>query len=55
MAGESKEGAVDPRPIRSSDAEIDRYRAERQRSKAVTGSPADKVARPATGRGYETK
>lgn len=55
MADESKEGAVDPRPARSSDAEVERYRAERQRPKTVTRPPADKMARPATGRGYETK
>ncbi|GJE14016.1 hypothetical protein [Methylobacterium longum] len=55
MIGESKEGAVDPRQLRSSDVEVDRYRAERQRPKTVTRPPTDKMARPAAGRGYETK
>lgn len=55
MAGDQKEGAEAPRQPRSSDAEVERYRADRQRPKTVTRPPADKMARPATGRGYDTK
>lgn len=55
MADEHKDGAETPRPIRSSDAEVDRYRAERQRPKAMTRPGADKMARPGTLRVYETK
>ncbi|MBP1179980.1 hypothetical protein [Methylobacterium sp. PvR107] len=55
MAGDHKDGAETPRQTRSSDAEIERYRADRQRPKTLTRPPADKMARPATGRGYETK
>jgi len=55
MADEHKDGAETPRQTRSSDAELDRYRADRQRPKAVTRPGADKMARPGTVRGYETK
>ncbi|MHB2205057.1 hypothetical protein [Methylobacterium sp. CM6257] len=55
MAGDRKDGAETPRQTGSSDAEITRYRAERQRPKTITRPPADKMARPGAARGYETK
>ena len=55
MTDNRKDGAVDPRQTCSSEAEINRYRADRQRPKAIARPLADKMARPAAARGYETK
>jgi hypothetical protein len=55
MADDHKDGADAPRPTRSSDAEVARYRADRQRPKTMMRPSADKMARPGAVRGYETK
>ena len=55
MADDRKDGADAPRPVRSSDAEVERYRADRQRPKKLARPISDKMALPGARRGYETK
>lgn len=55
MADDHKDGADATRPTRSSDADVARYRADRQRPKTIARPLADKMARPGAVRGYETK
>lgn len=48
------DGAVDPRRPRTADADVQRYRAERERARPAAGL-VDRVARPGAARGYDTK